>query len=606
MSCLLANSKEMSTIARMSTPSRAFASTARSQTNRRRRLSATRRAAHVAWIRSWRRLLLLVAVTALFPVLVDAATPPRPNVLFIMTDDHTVQAFGAYGGRFAGLDVTPNLDRLAREGMRLDRVFCGNAICAPSRATILTGQHSQANGVRNLGQPLPPERQALPRLMRAAGYATALLGKWHLTAEPAAYDYYKVLPGQGNYFDPTFHEKGRGAYPDNIVQMKGHSTDAITRLALDWLAARDKTRPFFLSVQFKAPHDPWENAPRYDGFLAETELPLPYNPFGSGGHGSISSRGHRDELMPYLASSLGRRNVLRNTAERLPGFKADPAWSDREHWMAAYNAYLKPYLRCVKGVDDAIGEIHAALQREGLLENTLIVYTSDQGMWLGEHDYMDKRWMYEESMRMPLIVRYPPAIKPGSTSDALVSNIDFAPTLLDYAGAEIPAEMHGRSLRPILETGRAPADWRRAVYYRYWMHLTHNCVPAHFGLRTGRYKLIFFYGIDTDGGGVRTPPGWELYDLAEDPHEMRNVYDEPRHAEVIAELKRELLRLREQYGETDHAHPKVQAVIDAHWHTTPESRAEAIRISHRAKEDFERYGKQAIGSRANRPNSPKN
>lgn len=525
---------------------------------------------------------------------VPAAT--LPNVLYIMSDDHSAQALGAYGGRLASLGVTPNLDRLAREGMRFDRAFCGNSICSPSRATILTGQHSQANGVLNLNQPLPPARQALPRAMREAGYATAIVGKWHLREEPAEFDYYKVLPGQGSYFDPTFHEKGRGPFPQNIVKDTGHSTDIITDSSLAWLKNRDKSKPFLLSLHYKAPHGLWQNAPRYDRYLADVTIPYPPDPFAPTQHGSVATRGHDDELMPYLGSSVSGRNVLRNIVQAL-GVQTNVKAPHRESYEAAYQTYLKAYLRCVKGVDDNIGRVYDYLKSEGLLDTTIIVYTSDQGMWLGEHDYMDKRWMYEESMRMPLIVRYPALINAGSTSNALVGNIDFAPTLIDLGGGKIPATMHGRSLRPVLATGRAPAEWRTALYYRYWMHLSGNCVPAHFGVRSDRYKLIFFYGIDADGSGVRTPPGWELYDLEKDPREMHNIYEDPANAGVAADLKRELLRLRREYNETDHTYPQVQAIIDAHWNTTEATRAEAVRISHAAKAEFEVLGQRAIGRR---------
>jgi uncharacterized sulfatase len=523
-----------------------------------------------------------------------AAPGGQPNILYIMSDDHTAQAIGVYGGRLASLGVTPNLDRLAREGMRFDRAFCGNSICSPSRATILTGQHSQANGVLNLNQPLPPARQALPREMRKAGYATAIVGKWHLREEPAEFDYYKVLPGQGSYMNPTFHERGHGTFPQNMVGDTGHSTDIITDSSLAWLKQRDKTKPFFLSLHYKAPHGPWQNAARFDRFLEDVMIPMPPDPFAPTQHGSVATRGHNDELTPFVGCSVSARNVLWNISEVLklePNTKAP----QRESYHAAYQAYLKAYLRCVKGIDDNIGRVYDYLKSEGLLDNTIIVYTGDQGMWLGEHDYMDKRWMYEESMRMPLIVRYPPLIRPGSTSSALVGNIDFAPTLIDLAGGSVPPTMHGRSLRPLLATGRAPAEWRTALYYRYWMHLSGNCVPAHFGVRSDRYKLIFFYGVNADGSGVRTPPGWELYDLEKDPGEMRNIYDDPANGGVIADLKRELLQLRKQYDETDSKYPKVQAIIDAHWNTTDATRAEAVRISHAAKAEFESLGPRAIG-----------
>lgn len=516
----------------------------------------------------------------------------RPNILFIMADDHTYQAIGAYGSRLAALNPTPNLDRLAREGMRLDRVFCNNSICSPSRASIISGQYSQANEVRNLDQVLPPERQYLPLLMRRAGYLTGIVGKWHLTAEPQ-FDYYKVLPGQGKYFDPQFFDKGHGTYGKDRVGSEGHSTDVITDAALQWLKGRDKSRPFFFCLHYKAPHDNFEYAPRYESYLADVHIPEPDNLLEMGHHGSIATRGDRDELIHYLASSVGKRNVFR-TQTAILDLQNSPL-SGAALTREAYQRYLKKYLRCVKGVDDNVQRVFDYLRREGSLDNTVILYTGDQGMWLGEHDYIDKRWMYEESMRMPLLVRYPPAIKAGTTSTALINNTDFAPTMLDFAGVKTPDSMHGRSIRPILETGKTPADWRHAIYYRYWMHLAHHWNPAHFGIRTDDFKLIFFYGIGADGRGIQTPPGWEFYDLRKDPEEMNNAYDDPTYAPIIAGLKQDLLRLREQFGETDANYPAVQAIIDRHWNTTPQSRAEAVRISHQARTAFE---KQQAGRKA--------
>ena len=421
--------------------------------------------------------------------------------------------------------------------------------------------------------------------MRDAGYATAIVGKWHLGHEPQ-FDYYKVLPGQGKYFDPTFHEKGKGVYPQNVVGSTGHSTDVITDAGLEWLRSRDRSKPFFFCLQYKAPHDDFEYAPRYENYLADVNIPEPDSLLGAGNHGSIATRGHNGELTPFLASSVGNRNAFRRQTSIL-GLNETTLTGDaltRE----AYQRYLKMYLRCVKGIDDNLKRVFDYLRAEGLMDNTVICYTGDQGMWLGEHDYIDKRWMYEESMRMPMLVRYPPTIKAGGTSQALINNTDFAPTLLDFAGVKAPDAMHGRSFRTILETGKTPDDWRTATYYRYWMHLAHHWNPAHFGLRTNRYKLIFFYGNQPDGKGVQTPPAWEFYDLEKDPHEMNNVYDDPSHAATIADLKAELRRLRERYDETDAGYPGVQAIIDAHWDTTAASKAEAVRVSHQAKAAFER------------------
>ncbi|OPZ20234.1 MAG: Arylsulfatase [candidate division BRC1 bacterium ADurb.BinA364] len=522
----------------------------------------------------------------------------RPDILFIMSDDHCANAIGAYGSRLAALDPTPTLDSLAREGMLFENCFCVNSICSPSRATILTGQHSQANGVLVLEQPLPPERQYLPTLMGQAGYETALIGKWHLREEPAAFEYYKVLPGQGRYFDPIFHESTRGAYPNNRIEEKGHSSDVMADSAIAWLAGRTSEKPFFLCLHFKAAHGPWQNAPRYDSWLEDVEVPYPDNLFETGGHGSIATRGDGDELARYIGTSIGLRHPLRNMAGQL---EIEAAGGEESTLKAAYQLYLKRYLRCIRGIDDNVKRVLDYLRESGRLDSTLIVYTSDQGMFLGEHDYFDKRWMYEESMRMPLIVRYPRGVAAGARSDALIDNTDFAPTLLDFAEAEAPGFMHGRSFRPILESGEEPEGWRDAVYYRYWMHLDSHYNPAHFGVRTKRFKLIFFYGSGYKAEGVRTPPGWELYDLEADPFEMNNVYGRPEYAEIAESLKRRMLELREQLNETDAAYPRIQAIIDRHWTTTPESVAEAVEISHAAKRQFDQEAEAAGSPRKSAP-----
>ena len=507
----------------------------------------------------------------------------RPNILYVMGDDHCATSIGAYGSRLAPLDPTPVIDTLAREGMRFDRCFCVNSICTPSRANILTGQYSQANGVLTLSGHLPPEKQYLPKLMKEAGYSTAIVGKWHLVDEPQ-FDYYKVLPGQGVYFDPQFHETGQGTYPKNLVKTTGYVADLTTEAALDWLEHRDKTKPFFLCVHFKAPHEPWSYPDRYAQWLEGVEIPYPDNMFTRGNHGSIATRGDQDELIHYIGSSVGRRNVFRT---RMSKSVKDAKITDEEALKQSYQEYLHRYLRSAKGNDDNLRYLLYYLTSEGILDDTVICYTGDQGMWLGEHDYIDKRWMYEESMRMPLLIRYGRAVKPGSTTDALINNTDFAPTLLDFAGVPTPKYMHGRSFRSILESGQEPADWREATYYRYWMHLSSHYNPAHFGLRTKAYKLIFFYGINYKDPGIPTPPGWEFYDLEKDPEEMNNAYDDPAYASIIAELKENLLALREKYGETDEKYPAIQAIIDAHWSTTDASRAEAVRVSHEAKKQFD-------------------
>ncbi|TLX76634.1 sulfatase [Labilibacter sediminis] len=509
----------------------------------------------------------------------------QPNVLYIMADDHAATAIGAYNSRLAQYNPTPAIDQLAKEGVRLNQVFCTNSICVPSRGTILTGQYNKTSGCKVNASSLPAKKQYLAIEMKKAGYHTAVIGKWHLKEEPAAFDYYKILPGQGDYINPEFREFGKGAFPENIVQHEGHSSDVIGDIGVEWLSNHDKNKPFFLSLHFKAPHGPWKNAKRFDSYLADVEVEYPDNLFDKGNQGSIATRGHNDELVNYIGTSIGRRNHLRNATRGMDKTNAD-ALSDEELKRKSYQLYIKQYLRCVRGVDENVQKVISYLKENNLYDNTVIVYTGDQGMWLGEHDYIDKRWMYEESMRMPLIIRYPKGIKAGTQCETLINNTDFAPTILDFAGVENPEYMHGSSFKSIVETGEEPKGWRKATYYRYWLHMKAHYNPAHFGIRTKQYKLIFFYGCNEKGNYLTTPPGWEFYDLKEDPFEMNNLYGEEKYAEVIEDLKEQLKEIRKKYNETDEDNPVIQAVIEKHWNTTDESIAEAIAISHKAKAEL--------------------
>jgi arylsulfatase A-like enzyme len=415
------------------------------------------------------RLLSLVIVVAVCFRAMAASTEraqDSPNIIFIMSDDHAAHAIGAYGGRLADLDLTPNLDRLAARGIRFENAFCNNSICTPSRASIITGQYPQTNGVLDLDIRLDPQKQYLPNELRRFGYSTAVIGKWHLHIEPTAFDYYKVLPGQGKYFDPTFHEKGKGQWPNNKVQTEGHSTDVITDLSIEYIRGLDKSRPFFLMHHYKAPHDFFECAPRYDEFLAKTEIPEPASLYYQPTWGSAGTRGEKGSLEHYIGTSISDRHIYRNYNE----FFHEGKYEGQESAHQGYQTYLKAYLRCVKGIDDNLGRFFDFLKTEGLWENTVIIYTGDQGMMLGEHDLQDKRWMYEESMRMPFIVHYPRMIQPGTVTDLLINNTDFAPTMIELAGGHTPDYMQGRSFVNTLR-GREETDWRTATYYRYWMHI---------------------------------------------------------------------------------------------------------------------------------------
>ncbi|MFC3120744.1 sulfatase family protein [Agaribacter flavus] len=511
----------------------------------------------------------------------DEPTPPtKYNILYIMTDDHAAHAVGSYGGRLASVNPTPELDKLAADGLTFSNTFVTNSICTPSRASILTGQYSQTNGVLDLRGSLTTEQQHLPNLLREAGYETAIIGKWHLKKEPGAFNYYEVLEGQGKYFDPELRVQGEKAWPQNTSSYKGHSSDVITDLTIEWLKNRDADKPFFLMHQFKAPHDMFEYAPRYETYLANVDIPEPSDLYSfAESFGSIATRGENDSLIGHIGTSVSQRHLRRSVGIDLG---VDPNLDDETFTKLAYQKYLKAYLRCVKGVDDNIARLIETLKEEGLYDKTIIVYTSDQGMMLGEHDYIDKRWMWEESIKMPLIVRHPDMTTTGMTNDMLINNTDFAPTLLSLAGVDVPEFMHGADFSEAIY-GNTPNDWRTATYYRYWTHRAYHDVPAHFGIRSKDYKLIFYYGqnfmtkpypyYDADwlaetglaNNAIATPAAWELYDLKNDPNELNNVYGEAKYAGVIEELKTELKRQRQAYNETDEHYPHLQAIIEKHW-----------------------------------------
>ena len=519
----------------------------------------------------------------------------KPNIIFIMSDDHTWQAVGAYESRFTYLNPTPNLDKLANKGMVFDNAFCGNAICTPSRASIMTGQYSHINGATTLNGRLPENKQFLAHEMKKAGYQTAVVGKWHLHDLPTAFDYYKVLPGQGKYFDPEFFEIGI----KKKFRMKGHSSDCIMDSALAWFEEkRDPSQPFFLKLHFKAPHDYFENAPRYDSYLEEITMPEPLSLWNRG-NGSIATRGHDNELQNIIGTSIGRRNFRRSYDA---DWEIKESLTDDQAKREAYNVYLKKYFRCVKGVDDNLGRLFDYLEKNNLTENTLIVYTGDQGFFLGEHDFQDKRWAYEPSLRMPLIISYPNNIPNGTRSDAIIENIDFPAMMIDFAGGNVPDYMQGKSFKSILESGIEPVDWKQEAYYQYWMHMAHHDVPSHIAMRTKRYKLILFYGTSGHEGfrsersKLRTPPAWELYDLENDPFEANNVYDDPAYKEIIKNLKDRFKSLRSKAladkpeaaaNQVIASHTKeVNKVINEFWDYSFEDYNKAIKISNEYAEQF--------------------
>ena len=512
----------------------------------------------------------------------------KPNILFIMSDDHAAHGISAYGGRLAKIAPTPNLDRLAQEGALFQNAFCTNSICSPSRACVLTGQYNHVNGAVDLGGRVEPGKQMLAIEMKKAGYESAMIGKWHLKVEPKDFDYYCVLPGQGKYHGPSFRVRGDKPWGKNLIEFPNkHSTDAITDLTLEWLKKRKADKPFFLMHHYKAPHDYFENAERYESYLAEEDVPEPETLWKKDSDfGSLATRGNNDELIPHIGTSIGNRNprrsYLRDLPQRFPREfpeNYDPVdYTDEQNTRFAYNAYLKKFLRCVKGIDDNVGRLFKHLEETGQMDNTVIIYTGDQGFMLGEHDYQDKRWMYEESMRMPFLVRYPKTVKAGQRFDTIIENVDYAPTMLDFANAKIPKTVQGRSFKSLLETGKEAEDWKKAAYYRYWMHMAHHDNPAHLGMRTKRYKLIYFYGCNYQGG-YQTPAGWELYDMKEDPLETKNLYHNPKYAKLASSLKNWLAKVRLRVGDDGSHYPDCEKIVQEFWDYDEADQTKARKIS---------------------------
>ena len=469
----------------------------------------------------------------------STAPAKRPNIIFIMTDDHASHAMSCYGSK---INKTPNLDRIANQGMRFDNSFCTNSICAPCRAVILTGKHSHLNGVTDNAKNFDGSQQTFPKLLQKAGYQTAIIGKWHLKTDPTGFDYWNILPGQGVYYNPTMIEMG--------VQKEytGYVTDIITDHALKWLKERDPEKPFCLMFHHKAPHREWEPGPKHLTMYDDVTMPEPetlFDDYAGRGRAAKEQDMSIEKTMTDRDLKLVAPKNLTPEQKKLWDAAYDPKnkafeqanlqGKDLVRWK--YQRYIKDYLRCIASVDDNVGRVLDYLDASGLAENTVVFYTSDQGFYLGDHGWFDKRFMYEESLRMPLLVRYPKQIKPGSVNNDLVQNLDFAPTFLDFAGLDAPPDMQGRSLRRLLR-GKTPDDWRTSIYYHYYEYPAVHSVKRHYGVRTKQYKLIHFYN-DIDE--------WELYDLEKDPHELKSVYSDPAYADIVKELTAELKRLRTLY-----------------------------------------------------------
>jgi arylsulfatase A-like enzyme len=483
--------------------------------------------------------LLLAALAA------PAAAADRPNIIFIMSDDHAAHAISAYGSR---VNSTPNIDRIAREGTRFDNVFATNSICTPSRASILTGQYSHRNGVPVFNR-FDSSRQTVARLLQAGGYYTGMIGKWHLGSDPAGFDRWEILPGQGAYVDPVFYTAtGETTYTGRYV------TDVIADLAIDFIRSRPAGKPFFLMMHHKAPHRPWEPDEAHRKQFEGRWIPEPPTLWDT----YVTRTDALRENQQRVFADLTRRDLKLQPPAGLAGPELQKWLSTKPDEVSVevggkvvmlagetlsrwkYQRYMQDYLATVQSVDDSVGRLLDVLDATGLAKNTMVIYTSDQGFFLGDHGLYDKRFMYEESLRMPFLVRWPAGITAGTVSRAMALNVDFAPTFLEAAGLPVPSDMQGRSLVAILN-GQSPSDWQTSMYYRYYHDPGDHNTRAHYGVRTVTHKLISFWKSGQ----------WELFDLAKDPQELHNLYGQPGQERITAGLKAELVRLKQALGDAD-------------------------------------------------------
>lgn len=476
-----------------------------------------------------------------FPSLAQAKRK-RPNILFIFTDDHAPHAISAYG---SVINQTPNIDRIANEGMIFHNSFCTNSICCPSRAVILSGKHSHLNGVLTNRDTFDGSQTTFPKLLQDSGYQTALVGKWHLKSDPTGFDFWKVLYGQGPYYNPAL--KTPGGREEHI----GYTTEIITDEALGWLqTGRDRDKPFMMMLQHKAPHRNWQPGPDQLTMYDDEVIPEPPDLFDDYEERTSAAKTQEMTIAEHMnEGDLKLKPPGNLTDEQLKLWNAayepkNEAFREAElegdelvRWK--YQRYVKDYLRCIASVDEQVGRVLDYLDDSGLAEDTVVIYSSDQGFYLGDHGWFDKRWMYEESLKMPFVIRWPGVIEPGSENHDLIQNLDYAQTFLDIAGIDAPSGMQGKSLVPLM-MGKKPLNWRDAIYYHYHEYPGAHSVRKHYGVRTDRYKLIYYYEIDE----------WELFDLARDPHELNNIIDNPMYEDVVAEMKSELKRLRAYYRDT--------------------------------------------------------
>lgn len=501
--------------------------------------------------------------------------PQRPNIVFIMTDDHAAQAISAFGHPISKLAPTPNIDRIAANGAKFYNNFCTNSICGPSRAVILTGKHSHINGFRMNGDVFDGTQQTLPKYLKEVGYRTALFGKWHLHGQPEGFDDWNILVDQGNYYNPDFI-KG-----EDTTRVEGYATDIITEMGLKWLKENGNNgEPFLLMVQHKAPHRNWMPAPRHLNLYDSVKFPLPDTYFPDF-EGQVAAQQQQQTIYEDMYEGHDLKMTVKKGSDSL---RHNPWKTDfnrmtreqRDTWNKAYRPkndafheanlsgkalnewkgqrYLQDYLATIASVDEGVGEILDYLEESGLADNTIIVYTTDQGFYLGEKGFFDKRFMYEESLAMPLLIQYPKEIPAGIEIRALTQNLDFAPTFLDFAGANIPEEMQGQSMRSLFGEIIDGDAFRDAIYYHYYDFPAFHMVKRHYGVRTHRYKLMHFYD-DIDH--------WEMYDLEKDPQEKNNIYEDPSYAEITKELHNTLEKLQKRYRVTTNEFAKTpKAKVD--------------------------------------------
>ena len=505
-----------------------------------------------------------IIVSLIFSHLLWAKPSDRPNILFVFTDDHAPHAIGAYNGWLKSVNPTPVIDKLAKEGMLFVNSFCTNSICGPSRAVIQTGKHSHKNGFMNNGNTFDWNQQTFPKLLQKAGYQTAIYGKSHLKGHPLGYDDWAVLPGQGLYYNPDM------IFPDGRKKIHGYCTDVVTDLAVEWLnEKRSINKPFMLMVQHKAPHRNWMSALRHLSLYDDIEIPEPPTLFDDWKDNAPGARvqeleidRHMDlnydlfvDLTPDFNQPPSQKrqdrsawaNMKRMTPDQIKRWRdhyapRDKAFHDakltgKELVRWKFQRYAKNYLRCVRGVDESVGRLQKELIKLGLDSNTIVIYSSDQGFYIGDHGWYDKRWMYEESLKMPFIVKWPGVVKAGSRNTDLIQNLDYAQTFLEIANAPKPADMQGLSMVPLLK-GESPQTWRKEIYYHYYEYPSVHMIPRHYGIRTKRYKLMHFYQFGNE---------WEMYDLKTDPDELTNVYGKKETVNVQKSLVKRLKNLRTYY-----------------------------------------------------------